>query len=133
MLIRDNQQKIENENKFKVLKRELNVINQNNILKCEIRLKIYPEQSLQNYHYLAKLTVWDIHLKLKYAVYEQLFRQEFGISQSGQFVRNIYCLSQVARQHCMKSVWIRNFSGPYFPAFGLNTERYGEFGPNAGK
>ena len=33
----------------------------------------------------------------------------------------------------MKSVWIRNFSGPYFPAFGLNTERYGEFGPNAGK
>ena len=30
--------------------------------------------------------------------------------------------------HCVKSVYIRNFSGPYFPAFGLNTER-----PNAGK
>ena len=27
--------------------------------------------------------------------------------------------------HCMKSVRIRSFSGPYFPAFGLNTERYG--------
>ena len=26
--------------------------------------------------------------------------------------------------HCVKSVRIRNFSGPYFPAFGLNTERY---------
>ena len=25
----------------------------------------------------------------------------------------------------MKSVCIRSFSGPYFPAFGLNTERYG--------
>ena len=25
----------------------------------------------------------------------------------------------------MKSVHIRSFSGPYFPAFGLNTERYG--------
>ena len=26
--------------------------------------------------------------------------------------------------HCMKSVRIRSFSGPYFPAFGLNTDRY---------
>ena len=27
--------------------------------------------------------------------------------------------------HCMKSVRIRSFSGPYFPAVELNTERYG--------
>ena len=27
--------------------------------------------------------------------------------------------------HCVKSVRIRRFSGPYFPAFGLNTKRYG--------
>ena len=26
--------------------------------------------------------------------------------------------------HCAKSVQIRVFSGPYFPAFGLKTERY---------
>ena len=26
-------------------------------------------------------------------------------------------------KHCLKSVCIRSFSGPYFPAFGLNTER----------
>ena len=26
--------------------------------------------------------------------------------------------------HCMKSVRIRSYSGSYFPAFGLNTERY---------
>ena len=26
--------------------------------------------------------------------------------------------------HFVKSVGIRSFSGPYFPAFGLNTERY---------
>ena len=26
-------------------------------------------------------------------------------------------------QHCVKSVRIRSFSGPYFPASGLNTER----------
>ena len=27
------------------------------------------------------------------------------------------------RYHCVKSVQIRSFSGPYFPTFGLNTER----------
>ena len=26
--------------------------------------------------------------------------------------------------NCVKSVRVRSFSGPYFPAFGLNTERY---------
>ena len=26
--------------------------------------------------------------------------------------------------HCVKSVRIWSFSDPYFPAFGLNTERY---------
>ena len=26
--------------------------------------------------------------------------------------------------HCVKTVCIRSFSGPYFPAFGLNMERY---------
>ena len=28
------------------------------------------------------------------------------------------------KDHCLKSVCIRSFSGPYFPAFGLNTGRY---------
>ena len=27
--------------------------------------------------------------------------------------------------HCVKSVRIRSYSGSYFPAFGLNTEKYG--------
>ena len=27
--------------------------------------------------------------------------------------------------HCLKSVRIRSYSGQYFPAFGLNTDRYG--------
>ena len=29
--------------------------------------------------------------------------------------------------HCVKSVRIRIYSGPHFPAFGLNTERYSVF------
>ena len=35
--------------------------------------------------------------------------------------------------HCVKSVLIWGFSGPYFPAFGLNTERYCVFSPNGRK
>ena len=30
----------------------------------------------------------------------------------------------VSNYNCVKSVRIRSFSGPYFPAFGLNTGRY---------
>ena len=32
--------------------------------------------------------------------------------------------SKVGNQHCMKSVYIRSFSGPHFSSFGLNTKRY---------
>ena len=32
--------------------------------------------------------------------------------------------SLILYKHCMKNVRIRSFSGPHFPAFGLNTERY---------
>ena len=28
-------------------------------------------------------------------------------------------------RHCVKTVRIRSYSGPYFPAFGLNTDRSG--------
>ena len=38
-------------------------------------------------------------------------------------------------QHCVKSVRIRSFSGPYFPSFGLNTHQknseYGHFSRSA--
>ena len=43
---------------------------------------------------------------------------------------------QQKNAHCAKNVRIRSYSGPYFPAFGLNTERYGYLSvlsPNAGK
>ena len=32
--------------------------------------------------------------------------------------------SQMFDQHCVKSIRIRSYSAPYFPAFGLNMERY---------
>ena len=31
------------------------------------------------------------------------------------------------RYHCVRSLRIRNYFGPHFPAFGQNTERYGVF------
>ena len=33
--------------------------------------------------------------------------------------------SKGASIHYVKSVRVRSFSGPYFPTFGLNTEKYG--------
>ena len=35
--------------------------------------------------------------------------------------------------HCVKSVPSRSFSGPHFPAFGLNMEYLSVFSLNAGK
>ena len=40
------------------------------------------------------------------------------------FVRGVFLSSNLI-PHCMKSVGIRSYSGLYFPAFGLNGERYG--------
>ena len=41
--------------------------------------------------------------------------------------------TNVSNVHCAKSVRIWSYSGPYFPAFGLNKERYYVFNPNEGK
>ena len=41
-----------------------------------------------------------------------------------QIKNNIFPKKKIELKYCVKSVRIRSFSGPYFPAFGLNTERY---------
>ena len=46
------------------------------------------------------------------------FSQQFPYKARGNFY---FCDAM----HCVKNARIRNFSGPHFPAFGLNTERYG--------
>ena len=43
----------------------------------------------------------------------------------GQFEKMILIVN-----NCVKNVPIRIFSGPYFPAFGLNMERYSKFWVN---
>ena len=50
--------------------------------------------------------------------------QKFFTKHKGKHLRwRLYRL-QGRSFHCVKSVPIRNYSGPHFPAFGLNTKRY---------
>ena len=50
---------------------------------------------------------------------------KFGFRQKHSTIHALIHLTEkISNQlHCVKSVRIRSFSGPYFPAFGLNTER----------
>ena len=83
------------------MKRELNIVSKNDTLNCQDRLKnapVTPDAKLpiliNRNHYLAKLIVWDVHLKLKHAGCKQVLteiRQKFWITQARQFVCNIVC------------------------------------------
>ena len=44
------------------------------------------------------------------------------------FTRNREMKMFLSQLHCVKSVRIWSYSGPHFPVFGLNTERYSHFG-----
>ena len=47
-------------------------------------------------------------------------------SDCSSFAENLYQkVGKVKNDHCVKSVRIRSYSGPHFPAFVLNTERNG--------
>ena len=48
-----------------------------------------------------------------------------GFYYSFDFVNHTSNFNISKNLHCMKSVRIQSYSGPYFPDFGLNTERYG--------
>ena len=60
---------------------------------------------------------------------EFVFRKENDIQDLGAIMLLKYLY--LSSSHCVKSVHIRSFSGPYFPAFGLNTDQknseYGHF------
>ena len=47
--------------------------------------------------------------------------------------KKVICTKKNDDQHCVKSFRIWSYSGSYFSAFGLNTEGYSVFSPNAGK
>ena len=56
--------------------------------------------------------ILTIHKKLHY------YLQKFEFCE-GEIIK--FNVREVKFLHCVKSVRIRSYSGPYFPAFGLNT------------
>ena len=64
------------------------------------------------------------------------FEEHLGMNASRGLLEVFKTFLERYRGHhvdCVKRVRIRSFSGPYFPAFRLNTEKYSVFSPNAGK
>ena len=67
-------------------------------------------------------------------------QRRFMLTRCPLLMDSVLKISFLVTWHWVKSVRIRRFSGPYFPAFGLNMERYGirtkyslKVSPNAGK
>ena len=52
----------------------------------------------------------------------ELLKQRLQLLCSCDHFGKYVCLKE---QHCVKSIHIRSFSGPYFSVFGLNTGKYG--------
>ena len=53
-----------------------------------------------------------------------MFRWSIPLRMQDSIFIQIMEWIEIANIHCVKSVQIRIFSGPHFPTFGLNTERY---------
>ena len=53
-----------------------------------------------------------------------MFRWSIPLGMQDSIFIQIMEWIEIANIHCVKSVQIRIFSGPHFPTFGLNTERY---------
>ena len=69
---------------------------------------------------------WNIHFYIKVL-------KESDITLAGRIVRKRSSLTNIIstqkftkpfKRHCVKGVRLRSYSGPHFPAFGLNMERY---------
>ena len=70
-----------------------------------------------------KICLWPVFSRIKIEIYlikGSVLIQEKRVKKT----RILACLTQY---YNVKSVRIRNFSGPYFPAFELNTERWSVF------
>ena len=53
------------------------------------------------------------------------------IKNTRRSIKNAWRAQEATLSHCVKSVRVRSYSGPYFPAFGLDTNQnnseYGHF------
>ena len=53
------------------------------------------------------------------------FNENYYLKRSRTIFSFVFSLELYIMKHCVKSVRIRSYSNPHFPAFGLHTERYG--------
>ena len=76
---------------------------------------------------------WNTQVCKKQTSFSYIIRPklcQFGSKQGLSYIHiwniskfKVYLVNKY-QTHCVKSVCIRSFSSPYFPSFGLNTERY---------
>ena len=62
-------------------------------------------------------------------IFKKNFKQMFPLHTPWKYQKSssfYFCLSEISKFcfHCVKSIFIRSFSGPYFPTFPPNTEGY---------
>ena len=107
---------------------------------------------LENRRKIIKLDEQKVHCPISFLVINFwrvvtfYAKEDFKVVQSCPILLNFFILCQrycrglqllvqvmkvkenlivpMEQNHCLKSVRIWSFFGPYFPAFGLNTERY---------
>ena len=88
----------------------------NKVYWLSLQLQFHYNHSVQFPKTFLKPNTKPITQQTPKTIFKWLFQWlERGNKRSSQ--RSIF--------HCVKSVRIRSYSGPHFPAFGLNTERYG--------
>ena len=89
-----------------------------NSLVCKIYLSAYFK--LGDFMFLTFIKI--LSTKEQSSQNNLLFVSVFSnISSLLNIYERVFC----EKSHCVKSVLIRSFSGPYFSAFGLNMERHG--------
>ena len=92
-------------------------------MKEKITISVPPSKLQQQCTYAKfseKLTF--LHLDVHTFVYVSAYQGIRNITFFA-YVLNGCSLIETADPHCVKSVHIRSYSGPYFPAFGLNTDQ----------
>ena len=85
--------------------------------------------------FLKSSKAFSVSLMLRVDLAESYKNDQQGVMQDVYF-RN-QCFSTFTAcyfaKYCVKSICIRSYSGPHFPAFRLNTPYLSVFSPNAGK
>ena len=77
----------------------------------------------------SRMEVRDEGSAIRRIIYPLESMQTFSGLHNAMFLVNTLNYGKYGKNptgiHCVKSVFIQSYSGPYFPAFGRNTERYG--------